>query len=142
MKLPRLLAAAVVLEVVMLIALPADAARWGKKDKVALESWSAQESVRWNDSARQSQKCIVLTLDVRNQTDRAVKAWRAKCVVKDPYDKKIFDFVANGDAKVIAGGAVGSFAFYFFQHYLPYVEMRKYNLKLIKLELRDVEVAD
>jgi hypothetical protein len=104
MKLPRLLAAAVVLEVVMLIALPADAARWGKKDKVALESWSAQESVRWNDSARQSQKCIVLTLDVRNQTDRAVKAWRAKCVVKDPYDKKIFDFVANGDAKVIAGG--------------------------------------
>lgn len=145
MRLPRLLAAVVVLEVVMLIAHPAEAARWGKKDKIVLESWLAQEATYWDDFARKDLKCIVLTLNVRNKTDKVVKAWRANCVVKDPYDKEIFTFVANGDAKEIADGAVEAYDFYFRENYFSgngdYEQMREYNLKLIKLEFRDVEVA-
>ena len=114
-----------------------------KGDILTLESFQKKVLYQDYDIGRYQDR-VVLTLFVKNNSEREIKGWRALMTVKNPFGELLFDCELTAGDQKIKPGKTEKADFGWednpFIHDQPYDKLMGYSEENLKIELSNIQV--
>jgi hypothetical protein len=98
-----------------------------------------------NPEEEESKDKVRLILHIKNNTNKLMKAWKAKMTVKDPFGEKLFKVRLTSGSRSIGPNETKEIPFDFKDNPEnkrdPYDFLMIYNPEVLKIELSEFEIA-